>query len=526
MFVVLLHCVGAMPCACPKKTNCNVRIKNSIVAWYITQRLKFIDAYWKNPIDIQDRTLKNLLTAAKNTEIGKFYGFSEITNSSDFKNTLPVQQYDDFKIYVNRMMAGEDNLIWASKIKWFAKSSGTTNDKSKFLPISKEAFNQTHYLAGRDTLALYCRNNPNTEMFLGKGIIMGGSHSINTENPNIRSGDLSAVLLQNLIPLARYLSSIDLSISLMDDWEMKLQKLADQYIPLDVTSISGVPSWTLILLKKILEMTGKDHINEIWPNFEVYIHGGVSFEPYRDQFAKLLPSHKTKFIQTYNASEGFFGIQDTNEQDDMLLMLDYGIYYEFIPFNEFENEHPRTLSLEEVELGKIYAMVISTNAGLWRYNIGDTIQFTSLKPFRIKVVGRVKHFLNTFGEEVMVNNTDKALAKACTKLGLKVVEYTVAPIYMTDKNIGGHEWLIEFENPPQNLNQFAEILDSELKKVNSDYEAKRYKNLALQMPLIQVAKTNAFHNWLKSKNKLGGQHKIPRLFNKRIYLEEIMASFE
>ncbi len=500
-----------------------MQIKNSIVTWYITQRLKSIDAYWNHPIEIQNKTLEYLLKTARNTAVGKRYGFSDIANAQQYKNTLPVQTYDDFKVYIDRMIAGEQNLIWSSKIKWFAKSSGTTSDKSKYIPISKEAFHQTHYLAGRDTLALYCKNNPDTQIFLGKGIIMGGSHSINSENPNIRSGDLSAVLLQNLIPLARYLSSIDLSISLMDDWEMKLQKLADQYIPLNVTSISGVPSWTLVLLKKILEITGKAHINEVWPNFEVYIHGGVSFDPYRNQFSKLLSNSQTKYFQTYNASEGFFGIQDANDRADMLLMLDYGIYYEFVPFEEFEKESPETLSLEQVELGKTYAMVISTNAGLWRYNIGDTVQFTSLQPFRIKVVGRVKHFLNTFGEEVMVHNTDKALAITSKKLELKIIEYTVAPIYMTDKNIGGHEWLIEFEVPPQSLKQFAEILDNELKKVNSDYEAKRYKDLALQMPIIQVAKKNAFHNWLKSKNKLGGQHKIPRLFNKRIYLEEILA---
>ena len=499
-----------------------VQLVNSIVSSFVRKRLKEIHAYWQDPIGLQQNVFVELIKRAEDTSWGKSYQYNSISKIEDLKNRLPVQSYEDFKPFINRILKGENNVTWPDKIDWFAKSSGTSSDKSKFIPLSFESMKKCHYRAGRDVMGFYYRNYPASQVFTGKGIILGGSHEITSMESGKRSGDLSAILLQNLSPLARFLTSVDLKISLMDEWEEKILKLSEQYIPRDVTSLSGVPSWSLVLLKKVLELTGKTSISEVWPNFELYIHGGVSFEPYRDCFQQMIGSEKLNCVETYNASEGFFGIQDQPNSRELLLMLDYGIYYEFIPLAEIENENPETLSLEEVELDKDYALVISTNSGLWRYNLGDTIKFTNLAPFRFMISGRTKHFINVFGEELMIHNTDKALAETCEALQLKPIEYTVAPIFMDQQNKGGHEWLIEFERNPSDIKTFALLLDQNLKRINSDYEAKRYRDIALALPVIQLGRSNVFYDWLKQKGRLGGQHKIPRLSNERIFIEEIL----
>lgn len=497
---------------------------NALVSWFVKRRLNTLANYWHHPIDIQKQTLLDLMRRASATTWGGKHGFSSVKTIADFKKANPILDYEDYKPYIERLMEGEQNLLWPSKIKWFAKSSGTTSDKSKFIPLSKEAMKECHYRASTDTMGFYCQNNPDTKVFTGKGIIMGGSHQISEVNASIRYGDLSAVLLQNLSSLGRYLTSIDLEIALMDEWEEKIERLANQYLEQDVTSISGVPTWTVVLIKRIFEKTGKSKLNEVWPNLELYIHGGVSFQPYQEQFEKLIANSEMNYVQTYNASEGFFGIQDQKKADDLLLMIDYGVFYEFMPLEELGKDNPITLQLDNVELNKHYALIISTSSGLWRYMIGDTVQFTSLRPFRIKVSGRTKQYLNTFGEEVMVYNTDKALAIACQKHQLKVIDYTVAPIYMSNQSEGGHEWLIEFENIPdaQTMEQFTIDLDKALQNLNSDYEGKRYKSMALKLPLVHAIPNGVFHKWLKSKGKLGGQHKVPRLSNSREYIEGIL----
>ncbi len=496
--------------------------KHTLVNWFIQKRSSNLKAYRERPLDLQNQTLSYLIRKAQNTVWGKVHQYLNVKTTLDYKSVVSLQSYDDLKPYIQRMIEGEGNVLWDSPVRWFAKSSGTTNDKSKFIPVSREALQHCHYQAGFDTMAVYCQNYPKSRVFSGKGIILGGSHQVSTLHQGIRYGDLSAVLLQNLPKLGRYLSSIDLSIALMDEWESKIQRLSEYYISKDVTSISGVPTWTMVLIKKVFELTQADNLRDIWPNLELFIHGGVSFEPYRYPFQKLIPSPNMHYWQTYNASEGFFGLQDRAESDDMLLMLDYGIFYEFLPLDQLHQPHPKTLQLDEVQKGVNYALVISTNAGLWRYLIGDTIQFTHLNPFRIKISGRTKHFLNVFGEEVMVDNTDRALSKTCAKHEVKMVEYTVAPIFLTDEQRGGHEWVIAFEKEPINLAQFTEDLDQNLQALNSDYEAKRYKSIALQKPKIHAVAPHTFYQWFKEKGKLGGQHKVPRLYNSRKYLEEIL----
>ncbi|MDD5569792.1 MAG: GH3 auxin-responsive promoter family protein [Bacteroidales bacterium] len=480
-----------------------------------------IELFIKYPDEVQAEWFRRLINAAKDTEWGKKYDYKSITTPSVFKERIPIQDYDSLKPYIDRLRKGEQNLLWYSDIKWFAKSSGTTNDKSKFIPVSEEALEECHFKGGKDLLSIYCYNYPNTQMFAGKGLALGGSHQISDFNNASYYGDLSAILIQNLPFWIEFIRVPNIAIALMDEWESKIDKMAKATINANVTNIAGVPSWTLVLLKYILEVSGNKSIPEIWPNLEVFIHGGVNFNPYREQFKKIIPSEKMCYLETYNASEGFFGIQDLSDSDEMLLMLDYGVYYEFLPLNELNKEFPKTLSLEEVKLNENYALVISTNAGLWRYNIGDTIKFTSLNPFRIQITGRTKSFINAFGEELMVDNAEKALAIACEKTGALIREYTAAPVYFGDNNNGAHEWLIEFENYPDNIEYFNEILDNALKSVNSDYEAKRYNNLTLGKPVIKAVPQNTFYNWLKTKGKLGGQNKVPRLSNNRKHIEEI-----
>lgn len=498
---------------------------NSIISWIIKKRLHQIDLFIKYPVEVQRELFLRLTEAAKGTEWGRRYDYSSIKTISDFKDRVPIQDYDSIKEYVLRMKQGEQNLIWPTEVRWFAKSSGTTSDKSKFIPVSKESLEDCHYKGGKDMLAIYLNNFPESKLFSGKGLVVGGANQINPFNNDSYSGDLSAIIIKNLPFWAEYLRTPDLSIALMSEWEEKLEKMASSTLSEDISNISGVPSWTLVLLKRILEISGKKTIPEIWPNLELYIHGGVSFTPYRDQFKQLIPSTRMNYMETYNASEGFFGIQDDLSRNEMLLMLDYGIFYEFLPMNEFDGnsfKNARTLSLEEVKTDTNYALIISTNAGLWRYMIGDTIRFTSLNPFRIQITGRTKSFINAFGEELIRDNAEKALDSACKTTGAVIREYTAAPIFMDDKGQGGHEWLIEFESAPSDLTKFAELLDQKLKEVNSDYEAKRHKDLALRFPLVHAVAGGTFYKWMKKKGKLGGQNKVQRLSNDRRIVDDIL----
>ncbi len=485
-------------------------------------RLWRIEAWKNNPLDAQREVLQDLVTSAQYTEFGRKYNFSNLFTVREFKAAVPIHEYDDLKPYIERIMNGEQNVLWNTPIYWFAKSSGTTSDKSKFIPISDENLEDCHYKASKDVLSLYYQFKPDSELLTGKGLVIGGSHTINPMNNEAQYGDLSAVLLQNTPFWAHWIRTPELSIALMDEWETKIEKLAKNTIKENVTSISGVPTWTLVLFKRILEITGKKNMSEVWPSLELYMHGGVSFTPYKEQFQKII-GKDINYLEMYNASEGFFAAQDTPGKEGMLLFTDHGIFMEFMPVSEYGKKEPQTISLQDVETGKNYALVISTNGGLWRYLLGDTIQFTSLQPFRIKVSGRLKHYMNAFGEEVIVDNTDKAIAVATAKTGTVVNDYTAAPVYFSDSSNGAHEWLIEFEKEPESLEQFTIELDTALKNINSDYEAKRYKNIALRQPLVHSLKKGTFADWLRSKGKLGGQHKVPRLSNERNYVEEIMA---
>ncbi|MBN8702134.1 MAG: GH3 auxin-responsive promoter family protein [Bacteroidetes bacterium] len=497
-------------------------IINSIASWVLKKQMHQIELFMKYPNEVQNECLLKLTHTARNTEWGKKYDFKSIQSYSDFSSRIPLQDYESLKNDIERTRRGEQNILWPTEIKWFAKSSGTTSDKSKFIPVSQESLEECHYKGGKDMVALFCNNHSNTELFTGKNLALGGSHKTDKYGDyESYHGDLSAIVIQNLPMWAEFLRAPDITIALMDEWEEKLEKLARTTMFENVTSIAGVPSWMLVLLKHILKISGKKNIKEVWPNLEVFFHGGINFTPYREQFKELFGSSNVSFLELYNASEGFFGIQDKLNSEELLLMLDYGIFYEFIPMEYFETDSKKTIPLSEVELNKNYAMVISSTSGLWRYMIGDTVQFTSTYPYRFKISGRTKHFINAFGEEVIIDNAEKALAIACEKTNAIITEYTAGPIYMDNSTTGAHEWYIEFEKHPDNLNYFTEMLDNALKSINSDYEAKRYNNMALKMPTVKTVPTNTFHNWLKSKNKLGGQNKVPRLSNDRKYLEEL-----
>jgi len=484
-------------------------------------RLWRIEAWKNNPLDAQREVLQDLVTSAQYTEFGRKYGFSNLFNVRDFKAAVPIHEYNDLQPFIERMMNGEQNILWNTPIYWFAKSSGTTSAKSKFIPVSDESLEEGHYKGSKDVLSMYYQFKPDSELLTGKGLMIGGSHSINPMNQEAQYGDLSAVLFQNSPFWAHWLRTPDLSIALMDEWESKIEKLAAATIKENVTSVSGVPTWTLVLFKRILEITGKKTIAEVWPSLELFMHGGVSFTPYKEQFQKLI-GKDVNYLEMYNASEGFFAAQDIPSSEGMLLFPDHGIFYEFMPVNEYGKKDPQTVGLQDVELGKNYAPVISTNGGLWRYLLGDTVQFTLLTPFRIKVSGRLKHYMNAFGEEVIVDNADKAIAIASEKTGAVVNDYTAAPVYFSEASNGAHEWLIEFEKEPPNLEDFTHELDAALKSINSDYEAKRHKSIALRMPVIHALKKGTFAEWLRSNGKLGGQHKIPRLSNERKLVEEIL----
>ncbi|OFX19245.1 MAG: hypothetical protein A2033_05215 [Bacteroidetes bacterium GWA2_31_9] len=495
---------------------------NSIINWVNFKRITQIDLMKKYPFEFQKETFVNLIETAKDTEWGKKYHYKSINKYEHFQSRVPVQDYESLRPYIFRLKEGEQNLLWPTEIKWFAKSSGTTSDKSKFIPVSKESLEECHFKGGKDLIALYTFMNPETKIFKGKGLALGGSHQINNFSNSSYYGDLSAIIIQNLPFWAEFIRTPNLTIALMSEWEEKLEKLTMATINENVTNIAGVPSWMLVLLKYIIEKTNKKNILEVWPNLELFTHGGVSFIPYHEQFEKLIPSDGMNYLETYTASEGFFGIQDEPHKDDLLLMLDYGIFYEFIPIEQINEENPKVYTLEDIEVNKNYAMLISTNSGLWRYMIGDTIKFTSKTPHKIKITGRTKHFINVFGEELMINNAEEAIRIACEKTGAMVNEYTAAPVFMDDNCKGCHEWLFEFEKKPDNIEHFTDVLDNALKMLNSDYEAKRYKNLTLVMPKVVVLKNGTFYNWLKEKNKLGGQNKIPRLSNSREYVERLL----
>jgi len=487
-------------------------------------RLWRIDNWIGNPVAAQREVLQDLVTSAQYTEFGRRYNFSKLFSVKEFKKNIPIHEYDDIKPYIIRMMNGEENILWNTPIYWFAKSSGTTSDKSKFIPVSDESLTDTHFKASKDVLTNYYKNFPDSDLLTGKSLVVGGSHQIHQVNENIHYGDLSAVLLENTPFWGHWLRTPELSIALSDEWETKIEKLAQNTINENVTSLAGVPTWTIVLIKKILDISGKKYLHEVWPNLELYVHGGVSFKPYREQVDKLI-GRPINYLEIYNASEGFFAGQDMPEEDGMLLFTQHGIFYEFMPVEEYGKINPHTIGLDKVELNKHYALVITTNGGLWRYLVGDTIQFTKLHPFKIKVSGRLKHYMNAFGEEVIVDNTDKAIAIAAEKTGAIVNDYTAAPVYFSEQNNGAHEWLIEFDKAPVDLNTFISELDGALKSVNSDYEAKRHKNIALRMPIIKVLSRGTFTEWLRSKGKLGGQHKVPRLSNDRLLVEEIKNTF-
>lgn len=489
---------------------------------YLDFKYKEVDRFINHPIGTQENILNYLLKNGSQTIIGQEYNFSDIRNKDDFRKRLPVFHYEDLRPYLDKIIIDKkQNVLWNKPVKWFAMSSGTTEDKSKYIPVTKESLTDGHYKCGEQMLSIYGRANDRAKFFFGKTLVLGGSKQINNIGDGIFTGDISAILIKNLYFWAKR-SRTPESISLLPDWEVKLQALADYTIKNDVRAFMGVPSWLLVLLKKIKNDTGRE-LTDIWPNLEVFFHGGVSFTPFEEQYKKIIPKADMWYWETYNASEGFFGVQYTNESKDMLLMLDSGIYYEFIPMSEWDKENPDTLTLDEVRTGQNYAIVITTNGGLWRYVIGDTVEFTSTSPYLFRITGRTKNFINAFGEELIIDNAEKALSEACKATGASITEYTAAPVYFGDNNTGAHEWLIEFEAKPNDLNTFIQVLDDSLKKANSDYEAKRSYNLSLGVPIVKSLPKGTFNEWMKSIGKLGGQNKVPRLANNRDYIDRLSS---
>lgn len=495
---------------------------NSIFSWLNIKRLHQIELFKSYPYNVQEDTLLKLIQKSRQTEWGKKWDYESISSVEEYQERVPLQTYEDIKPYVNRLREGEQNILWPGEIKWFAKSSGTTNDKSKFIPVTKEALEDCHFRGGKDILALYTEQNPNTKILSGKGLTLGGSHKINNFSNQSYYGDLSAILIENLPWWVDFIRTPKSDIALLDKWEEKLEKITEATLRENVTNIAGVPSWNLVLIKHLLDYTGKNNLLEIWPNLELFTHGGVSFTPYREQFKKIIPSENMHYMEAYNASEGFFAIQDDATRDDMLLMLDYGIFYEFIAMDEFHSENRKAITIDKVVPFKNYAIVITTNSGLWRYIVGDTVIFTSTYPHKIKISGRTRHFINAFGEEVIIDNAEKALQTACEKTGSTIKEYTAGPVFMDDNANGAHEWLIEFEQEPSDLDYFTTLLDNALCAINSDYEAKRYRNITLRLPIVRSMKKGVFFEWMKEKGKLGGQNKVPRLANDRTYIDQIL----
>ena len=499
---------------------------NSVFTWFMKKRIHQIELFMKYPEEVQREWFDDLITSAEDTEWGKKYDYQSINTPREFKERVPIQTYDTLKPYIERMLKGEQNVLWPSEIRWFAKSSGTTNDRSKFIPVSEESLEECHFKGGKDLLTIYFNNRPDARMFTGKILTLGGSHQISQLSPDTSFGDLSAVIMKNLPLWAELHRTPHLDIALLENFEEKIEKMAHATKDVNVTSLSGVPTWNLLLFKRILEITGKNNLLEVWPNLELYFHGAVNFTPYREQFKKLIPSDSMYYLETYNASEGFFGIQDLDDSGDMLLMLDYGVFYEFLPLENLHDENPQTLDLDQVELDKNYALIISTNAGLWRYLIGDTIRFTSLRPYRIQITGRTKHFINAFGEELIIDNAERSLDEACQQTGAVIRDYTAAPVYFSGNDCGAHEWIIEFEKKPAEFERFVDLLDETLRRVNSDYDAKRFKDMALRRPVVKVVPKGTFFKWMKERGKIGGQHKVPRLANNREYVDSILKMME
>lgn len=491
--------------------------------WFYRQRQRRIERFIRHPHQAQRELWKLLIEAGRHTEWGILYDYRSVRTPEEYARRVPVQSYEDFHPYIERMMLGEKDVLWNGSVRWFSKSSGTTSTKSKYIPVSQQNLRQCHIRGTWDTMTLFYQNRPDARLFELKSMLMGGSLQPYAPYPKTMIGDVSAIMIHHMPMISRPFFTPDLETALLADWEVKLERLARAGIADPrVVMIGGVPTWTVVLMRRMLELTGKDNMLEIWPDFQGYIHGGVSFRPYREQFQQFFPSDQVSYQEIYNATEGYFSVQDDFSRDDMLLLLNNGIYFEFLPTSEWGRPEPQAIPLWEVEVGRQYAPVISTNSGLWRYLPGDTVVFTSTDPYRIRVTGRTKHFVNAFGEEVVVENTDKALAETCRLLHATVTDYTVAPIYFKGSGKGGHEWLIEFARPPADLNAFAQLLDDNLQKVNSDYEAKRHKDIALERLQLQVLPEGTFHSWLRSKGKIGGQHKVPRLANHREHIEEIL----
>ncbi|WP_026950696.1 GH3 auxin-responsive promoter family protein [Algoriphagus mannitolivorans] len=503
-----------------------MEVLNSFMTWIFKSRLGQIENLKNNPLEVQDSTFWYLIQEGRATDFGREYGFSKIKSYEDFAKQVPLFEYETFKPYIEKTMKGQQQIIWSSDIEWFAKSSGTTSSRSKYIPVSEESLEECHYKGGKDMVSLYVSTFPDTKLFTGKSLSIGGTLEKNPLNPggSAKAGDVSAVIMQNLPIWAQFARTPGLETALMGDWETKIEKMARETMDENVTSIAGVPTWTLVLLQRILEIKKAKNILEVWPNLEVFFHGAVAFGPYRNLFKELIPSDKMRYMETYNASEGFFGIQDQPDSEELLLLLDYGIFYEFIPMEEWDKENPEVISLKDVEIGKNYALVISTNGGLWRYKIGDTIKFTSSTPYRFKISGRTKHFINAFGEEVIVENAESAIQFACEQTGATITNFTAAPVFFEGNGSkGAHEWVVEFKKEPESLEQFGNLLDEKLRQINSDYDAKRYKDLALKRLVLHAAPHGLFEAWLGKKGKLGGQFKVPRLANSREYIDEILG---
>ena len=498
-----------------------IPLVHSIASWFLKKRIHQMELFMKYPSEVQEELRTKLIDKAKDTEIGRAYDFKSIKSYREFADRIPVTSYEENQEYIERSRKGEANILWPTPIKWFAQSSGTTNARSKYIPVSPESLEDCHYAASKDLLCMYLNNNDGSQLFSGKGLRLGGSKQLYQDNGTVY-GDLSAILIDNMPFWAEFSSTPTNGVSLLSDWETKMQAIVDETIQQDVTSLSGVPSWMLVLLNNVLDTTGASSLLEVWPNLEVYFHGGVSFDPYMEQYQKLIPSDTFKYYEIYNASEGFFAIQGQNDSKELLLMLDYGIFYEFIPMTTYGTPGQNVIPLTEVEVGVNYAIVITTNAGLWRYKIGDTVRFTSISPYKIKVTGRTKHHINVFGEELIIENAEEALKRATSETGAEIKDYTAAPIFMEGKEKGAHEWIIEFKNPPDDIALFNQKLDLALQEVNSDYQAKRFNNTTLNAPTIHSARENLFYDWLRENNKLGGQHKVPRLSNNRDFVEALL----
>lgn len=490
---------------------------------FFLHRLKAIAHYATDAEEIQRKVLARLLREAAQTAYGRDHGFGEIRSYEEFSRTVPVNTYEELKGFIDRMRHGERDVLWKGRVEWYAKSSGTTNDKSKFIPVSSAGLHDTHYAGGTDAVALYLHSHPESRLFDGRALILGGSHQPNYNLPGSLVGDLSAILIENINPVVNLFRVPKKRVALLSDFEEKRDLIAREALRKNVTNLSGVPSWMMGVITRVLELSGKQYLDEVWPNLEVFFHGGIAFTPYRELYHSLIRNPRMQYMETYNASEGFFGLQSDLADPAMLLMLDYGVFYEFIPLEEVGKEQPQVVPLWEVETNRNYAIVITTSCGLWRYQIGDTVRFTQTKPYKFVISGRTKSFINAFGEELIVDNAEQGLAEACQQTGAQVREYTAAPVFMDETGKCRHQWVIEFTKMPANVGEFATILDRTLQNVNSDYEAKRYKNITLQPLEIIVGRTNLFHDWLSSRGKLGGQHKVPRLANNRAIIEEVIA---